>query len=83
MNGAVMRAKMRCNQVEPCGDGEILHFSCVSRSDSYPDDGSDENNTFARFSPDGSARINVQNPALKGKIQQGETFYVDFTKADA
>lgn len=75
-----MRAKMFCTKVEPSGDGEVLRFACVSRSDSYPEDGSDENNTFAKFSPDGDSRINVQNPALKGKIVEGDTFYVDFIR---
>lgn len=76
-----MRAKVKCNSVEPSGDGEVLRFSCVSKSDGpYPADGSDENNSFARWSPDGDIRINVQNPALKGKIAVGDQFYVDFTK---
>jgi hypothetical protein len=76
----MMRAKMQCTSVEPLGDGEVLNFSCVSKSDGpYPADGLDENNSFARWSPDGGSRINVQNPALKGKIKAGDTFYVDFT----
>lgn len=74
-----MRAKMKCSVVEPCGEGEILRFHAVSRNDSYPNDGSDENNTYAKFSPSADLNINVQNPALKGKIAQGDTFYVDFT----
>ena len=79
----IMRAKMRCHSVEPCGDGEILRFGCVAKSSAYPEDGSDEDNSFARWSPDGDTRINVQNPALKGKIAVGDTFYVDFTKVEA
>lgn len=78
---SIMRAKMRRHNVTPCGDGEILKFTAVSRSDSYPPDGEDENNTYARFSPSADLSINVQNPALKGAIKEGETFYVDFTPA--
>lgn len=75
-----MRAKMKCSSVEPCGDGEILRFHAVSKCGGYPQDGSDEDNSYARWSPSASLEINVQNPALKGKIQPGDTFYVDFTK---
>lgn len=75
---ASMRAKMRVTKVEPNEGGEVLHFTAVSREDSYPADGSDENNTYAKFTPDGSVRLNVQNPALKGKFPVGSAFYVDF-----
>jgi len=76
-----MRAKLCCNSVSPQGEGEVLKFHAVSRSDSYPADGSDENNSYAKFSPSADLTINVQNPALKGKIKEGDAFYVDFTPA--
>lgn len=78
-----MRAKLKCSSVTPSGDGEILKFHAVAKSDSYPADGSDENNSYARWSPSASLELNVQNPNLKGKIAEGDTFYVDFTPAPA
>ncbi len=72
---------MKCTSVALSGDGEILKFCAVSKTDGYPPDGSDEDNSYARWSPSASLEINVQNPALKGKIAAGDTFYVDFTKA--
>src|SRR3546814_11599269 len=60
---------------------ETLHFVAVSRSDSYPEDGSDENNTYAKFSPDGRLSLTVANPALIGKFTEGEEYYLDFIKA--
>jgi hypothetical protein len=82
MSSPVMRAKMKCSSVEPSGDGEILRFHAVAKSDGYPADGADENNSYARWSPSADLSINVQNPALKGKIKSGDSFYVDFTPAD-
>ena len=78
-----MRAKMRISHIETF-DGypqETLHFHAVSRSDNYPEDGSDENNTYAKFSPSGELKLTVANPALLGKFKQGEEYYLDFTKA--
>jgi len=75
-----MRAKMYVSKVELHGSSEVLHFNCVGRKDAYPADGSDENNTFAKFSPSGDLRICVTNPALLGNFRPGDTFYVDFEK---
>lgn len=76
---ALMRAKLKCLAVTPSGDGESLKFNAVSKSTAYPADGSDEDNSYARYSPFAELSITIQNPALKGKIAVGDTFYVDFT----
>lgn len=76
----VMRAKMRITSVVPQGtESERLHFHAVSKDSPYPPDGSDEDNSFAKFSPSGELSLTVANPALVGKYKQGDTFYVDFT----
>ncbi len=54
---------------------------CVAKSGAYPEDGSDEDNSFARWSPSGSLSISIQNPNLFGKFTVGQKFYVDFTEA--
>lgn len=85
----IMRAKMRVTEVRQHrlanGDlcGETLHFSAVSRDDGYPDDGSDEDNTYARFSPMADLKIEVHNPNLYERFSVGQKFYVDFTEAPA
>lgn len=48
----------------------------------YPEDGVDEDNTFARWSPSGSLSLYVANPDLIGKIKEGEKYYLDFTLAN-
>lgn len=79
-----MRAKMRITSItkypeegEPTQ--ETLQFHAVAKDGPYPSDGSDEDNTFARFSPAGELKLSVANPALIGKFKWGDTFYLDFT----
>jgi len=77
-----MRAKMIITNVEKIGDCEKLSFRAVAKSGAYPEDGGDEDNTYAKFSPDGSLSLTVANPALHGKFVAGEKYYLDFTRAD-
>jgi hypothetical protein len=81
-----MRAKMIANVVQHKNDkGEVvsenMNFVCVAACD-YPDSGLDENNSFAKWSPHGGAHVTCVNPALFGQIKSGDTFYVDFVRAD-
>ncbi|SEG13157.1 hypothetical protein [Marinobacterium lutimaris] len=77
-----MRAKMAIYSVVVGDDGsEQLSMRAVCRNDAYPEDGSDENNTFAQFTPAADLTMVVNNPALAGKFKEGDAFYLDFTKA--
>jgi len=79
-----MRAKMRISRVEMHeGGNETLHFYPVAKSGTYPEDGSDEDNTYARWSPSGELKLTVANPALHGKFKPGDKFYLDFVKAES
>jgi hypothetical protein len=76
----LMRAKLRVSNVAKAGaDTEVINFHAVTASQ-YPEDGSDENNTYAKYSPSASLEIFIANPALAGKFAVGDEFYVDFTK---
>lgn len=87
----MMRAKMRVSKVERVTatagpdagktTSETVAFQCVCKSDGYPPDGTDENNSFARWTPYGEARYGITNPALFDKFEEGQTYYVDFTPA--
>jgi len=80
---ASMRAKMRINRIEKQGENyETLHLNAVARNSGYPEDGSDENNTFSKFTPVATLSISITNPALIGKFAEGEEYYLDFTKAE-
>lgn len=75
-----MRAKLRIGSVIKHSEhSETVHFFGVPKSGGYPADGSDEDNTFAKFSPSAQLAITIANPALLGKFANGDTFYVDFT----
>ena len=77
-----MRAKMKINHIDKRHEGfEILYFNPVARNDRYPEDGGDENNTYAKFTPSGMLSLTVANPALIGKFAEGEEYYLDFTPA--
>ena len=78
-----MRAKMRLSTITKHETCEVLKFNAVGPKGSYPADGSDEDNTYAKFSPSGELSLTVTNPALLGKFSVGETYYLDFTSAVA
>lgn len=62
--------------------GETLYMAPVAKSDGYPEDGHDDDNTFARWSPSGSLTLYVANPNLWGKYAVGTKHYLDFTSAE-
>ncbi len=49
----------------------------------YPEDGSDEDNTYAKFSPSADFRLMIANPNLFGAFKPQQKYYVDFTQAEA
>ena len=76
-----MRAKLQISTVTKFSSNtEQLSFHGVPAK-SYPADGSDEDNTFAKFSPSVELKISITNPALVGKFEPGQKFYVDFSPA--
>lgn len=77
-----MRAKMQVSKVERFTGSDRITCNAVCRSGSYPADGSDEDNTYAKFSPQGELTLTIANPALLGTIEPGQKFYLDFTKAE-
>jgi hypothetical protein len=78
---ATMRAKFQIASVESFSLSEKVKFHAVAKSSTYDENGSDEDNTYAKFSPMASCEILIANPALLGKFEPGQKFYVDFTPA--
>jgi hypothetical protein len=77
-----MRAKLQIASITQHAVGvETLKFHAVGTSP-YPADGSDEDNTYAKFSPSASLEITIANPALHGQFSPGQKYYVDFTPAE-
>lgn len=81
MSHVVMRAKMQVNKVERFPGQDRITCNAVAAK-SYPADGSDEDNTYAKFSPSGELTLSIANPALLGTIEPGKKYYLDFTPAD-
>ncbi len=59
---------------------ETLKMNAVGKSGTYPEDGSDEDNSYAKWSPSAEFEIYIANPNLFGKFKIGQKFYVDFTE---
>jgi hypothetical protein len=74
-----MRAKVKCNSVTLLENYEELEFSAVCKSGSYGADGSEEDNTYAKYTPGASFKLTVTNPLLWGQHKPGQKYYVDFT----
>jgi hypothetical protein len=77
-----MRAKMKVESVQIFEGREVLRMSAVCKSGGYPADGSDEDNTFAKFTPGATLEMHISNEALHGKFKPGQKFYLDFTEAE-
>ena len=77
-----MRAKLQIESVTLRNGHEQLKFHGVCKTGPYPEDGLDEDNTFAKFSPSVGLDITITNPALLGQFKPGQKFYVDFTPAE-
>ena len=83
-----MRAKMRVAEVKKYGRLEgvtesiMLKFNAVGKNGAYPEDGSDENNTFSRWTPHAELVMSITNPNLLDSFEVGQTFYVDFTQTN-
>ena len=77
-----MRAKMKCESVQIFEGREVLRMSAVCKSGGYPADGSDEDNTFAKFTPGATLEMHISNEALHGQFKPGQKFYLDFTEAE-
>lgn len=82
---AIMRAKFRVLDVEnlsqPDHPMEVIKFAAVCEKP-FDLNGLSEDNTFARYTPDAGLLMKITNPALVGKINKEDRFYVDFTPAD-
>lgn len=79
-----MRAKVKITNIAPykneAGEVQIeaLTFNFPAKDGAYPADGSDEDQSFARYSPSGALSLTIANPALIGKFAVGDKFYLDF-----
>lgn len=73
-----VRAKFKCIKVEdqPNSGQKLVDFTPVI-------DGSDENKSFAKYTPAAGAYLNIsyETPA-SDFFEEGKEYYLDFTKAE-
>lgn len=86
MNGAVVRCKMRVEEVthEINADGSV-NQERVKLCAVYGKEGT-ENAQWSKWTPSASFSISISNPDAMNKLSKGHEFFVDFTpvpKADA
>jgi len=75
----MIRAKFRCNNEAITKYGPELSSRTYEFTAVY-DDGTPENQRFAKASPSGTLKIAVDNPAAT--FEPGKLYYLDFTPAD-
>ena len=76
---STLRAKFSCNSVEADEYGEMVKLSAVYGND---DKDNEENNQFSEATPSGEHEMYISNPNAKGFFEVGESYYLDFTKAE-
>ena len=78
-----MRAKVYVSGIKKYAtECEEIQFSAMPKKGMYPSDGSDEDNTYSKFTPMAHFNITIQNPELVGHYHLGEKYYVDFTPVE-
>lgn len=78
----VMRAKFQIAKIEEYSDTQQRVFFHAVAAKSYGEDGLDEDNTYAKFSPSATCEISITNPALFRKLTAGKKYYVDFIETE-
>ena len=81
MMAITMKAKFRVVSVEDCGSGKKVTFGAVGKSGPYPDDGSDDDNSYAKWTPSAHLEMHILNPALFDKFEPGAKFHATFSPA--
>jgi hypothetical protein len=79
-----MRAKLVVVTVQEQGTPpsmENLTMRAVGDAPYSVIDGTSDDNTFARYTPNASFTATINNPALLGQFKAGQKYYVDFTEA--
>lgn len=78
---ATVRAKFRCHSENtrrhgPQAEASIRSYEFMA----VFDDGTPENERYAKYTPTGKLEITVDNPAVS--FEPGKSYYLDFTPAD-
>jgi hypothetical protein len=84
-----VRAKFTCNKVAPYSydDGKTVAGKNITMSAviAYGEGGvrSDGNEGWSAATPSGQLLIHISNPAAFEQFEEGKSYYIDFTPAEA
>ena len=73
---------MKISGIQQFTDSQRLTLNAVGKDGAYPEDGTSEDNTFARWTPQADMTMTINNPNLLGQFEEGQKFYIDFTRAE-
>jgi len=79
-----MRAKFKVNSVKriPFTSQEGKYYEEVRMQAVCSADKNSEDNQFSEATPSGELTMNVSNPNAHGFLQEGKSYYLDFTEAN-
>jgi len=69
-----IRAKLKVTFVSKTGETENAVLHAVTS-------GSDENKSFAKYTPSASFNISIDNPSAQGFLIEGKEYYFDISAA--
>lgn len=67
---------------DPRYGSEKIELFAVCGNQPFGPNGESEDNTYARYTPEGTLKLAITNPALRGFFKPGQKFYVDMTPAE-
>lgn len=71
-----MRAKFNCTSVTDSYGNQEVELWAV-----YAGDRNSEDNQFSSATPNGRITMTISNPAAIGFLEEGKSYYVDFSEA--
>lgn len=69
-----VRAKFQCDNKTMDGTVGVVHLHAVIS-------GSEENESFWRYTPAGELSLHIDNPAALDQFEMGKEYYLDITEA--
>lgn len=81
MPSPMFRAKIKIDKVHREVGFDTVIASPVTGT-KLGENGRNDDNTFARWTPSGEIKLQINNPDLIGQITPGEEYLVDFTPVE-
>lgn len=75
--GGRMRAKFQVHEI-----GKTMWGATKATLSAVSDDGTPENQRFAKATPQGQMTINIDNPSAADFLQVGKSYYLDFSPVE-